>query len=811
MGSKCSESFYDALGGKHRSGELFAVISDHQGGSSRPETVVAGTYTIVSGTPANTKEIRVEDLAQLCRDERLTVTLHSHRWEGVPIPFDPENFRGRGARRMFDAEKARTALGEGYGPWLAECARNLPTAPEDSLEYSKKVAEAFTANLSGVGLVYDLTGAPGVLAAGPEALLKRFYGNFGMVDVAARILVERLTPKVTAGEAALLCEYLGSASGTERDDLCLRALERLGIWDPSTPVTIPSLAEEDDADASEEPFDIDPPSALTDAIRARALLLELELGVPGLAAMLGCSAKPDDDNEGTYRLNIYDLAEAAGKRHPSFVAAKAYIDQRAAAVALSVARRHKLVSYAIQTDLPTWQALTQSPGQPIVINGKPLGAMLLVGVTADGEVLAFRDVDFTREMLDGYVSTDDHQEVRRFSDDESGLISRHPSVDDALRGTRGTIFDLYFEELRDSMLEQGVEQSYGEPVGEPVEAEDDVPRWNEEEEREDRARVLAQMAIRDPFAAVPAANAGNGQHNDLEASSSASETPAENPSTENVVAEYHRRVLDVEYDPASPERHLTATGVLFHHAMRLLEDRNASRDTLKRLLEFMAAHPEKFPAYVFEYVARHPSCPSPDVVLAIAASAKGRYGNLGPIAAALTVLAEREDVTTEQRARIDTLAGKAERKQRREDKARTGPPIADLRSMDLRGCDLSDRELAGLDLSGLDMAGANLSGADLTGVNFAGTDLSNADLSGAELTGVNFAGTDLSNADLSGADLRGVDLGGVLRGSGINFSGANLSGVNFSPKNRDDSDASDLLDDFRAFIDDVDPDDFRDT
>jgi len=79
MGSKCSASFYDALGGKHRSGELFAVIVDRQGGSSRPETVAAGTYTIVSGTPANTKEIRVEDLAQPCRDERLTVTLHSHR------------------------------------------------------------------------------------------------------------------------------------------------------------------------------------------------------------------------------------------------------------------------------------------------------------------------------------------------------------------------------------------------------------------------------------------------------------------------------------------------------------------------------------------------------------------------------------------------------------------------------------------------------------------------------------------------------------------------------------------------------------
>jgi len=271
---------------------------------------------------------------------------------------------------MFDAEKARTALGEGYGPWLAECARNLPTAPEDSLEYSKKVAEAFMANLSGVGLVYDLTGAPGVLAAGPEALLKRFYGNFGMVDVAVRILVERLTPKVTAGEAALLCEYLGKVSDTERDDLCLRAIERLGIWDPSTPITL------------------------------------------------------DPSN-----------------------------------------------------------------------------------------------------------------------------------------------------------------------------------------------------------------------------------------------------VLDT----------------------------------------------------------------------------------------ALTVTAKRGDVTTEQRARIDTLAGKAERKQHREDKARTGPPIADLRSMDLRGCDLS----------------------------------------GADLTGVNFTGTDLSNADLSGADLRGVDLGGVLRGSGINFSGANLSGVNFSPKNRADSNASDLLDDFR--------------
>jgi len=161
MSSKCSGSFYDALGGKHVSGQLFAVVAE----KDRP----AINYTIVRGVSAGENEIHVEDLARLCSAERFKVSVHSHGWKGAPIPFDPENYKGRRARKLFDAEKARISLGNSYAPWLEECARNLPTAPDDSLDYSRKVATAFLANLSGTGLVDALTNAPGYWRQGPRS------------------------------------------------------------------------------------------------------------------------------------------------------------------------------------------------------------------------------------------------------------------------------------------------------------------------------------------------------------------------------------------------------------------------------------------------------------------------------------------------------------------------------------------------------------------------------------------------------------------------------------------------------------------
>ena len=785
MSSKCSGSFYDALGGKHASGQLFAVVV--------PESEEHGptkNYTIVSGVPAGENEISVEDLAGLCSDERFKVSVHSHGWEGAPIPFDPENYQGRLARKSFDAEKARISLGNSYAPWLEECARNLPTAPEDSLDYSRKVATAFLANLSGTGLVSDLTNAPGVLAAGPQALLARFWGNSGMVDVAARVFVDRLTPPITAQEAALLHEYLGHATFDERNDLCLKVLERLGLWDSSIPISAPPLT-------GDEEVDEDPPSDLMDKLRARTWMLAIELGVPELAEMLGCSTDPKDS---LYRLNIYDLAEAAGKRRPGYVAARESVDRRAADVALSVAQRHKMVTYSVDVGLLTQDGTQPHPGQPLLLDGEVQGSMRLVGVTAGGEVLTFQDADSL-------------EPARRFSAAEKGLVSRYPSIEDAIRGSKGTI--LHYAE-RDAnerstidkesggMFEQALHNHYMEFIANSGEYEG---------ERDDRARLLARLEFRGAPEPGIDGNAATGQQDATRSPA----TPAENQHTgsgkdpERLDPRYSEEATELTdeqvRDAFDSEFGWGQYGgaVLWHKASNLCEKEGGDPAKMERLLRFMLAHPMEFPGHTFRKVALT-SCPV-DAIESAIRTLESRVDVVGAVHGLRYGLEERAE--KDEEARNAAAEQKDELKKRRESRATSAPPVADLRSMDLRGYDLSYLDLSGLHLSGLDMTAANLTGADLAGTDLSGTDLSGANLSGVDLRKTILNGTILNDADLTGADLRGIDVKNMQL-KGANFSGANLAGADFSSDDSIDDSIDDSVEEFRDFLDGVDPDDFRD-
>jgi hypothetical protein len=483
MGTKCSQSFYDALGGKHRSRELFVVVLA-AAKENVTETTTHETYEIVCGMPANEQQLRVDDLAMLFRDERFTVSVHSYLFE-EKVPFNPENFRGRQGRAAFDPAAASTLLGKSYPLWLKECARNLPVAPDESVMYSKEVGEEFLKVVSGVGLYYDIAGAPGVLVAGPESFAKRFWGNSGMVDTAARALVERVTPNITDGEAKLLCEYLGSVSPEERSDLWLKALERLGIWDIQATVEAPPLenraliTEDDEFDLTS---DLDPPSTFMDGLRARALLLELELGVPDLAAMLGCSSDPEQ-----VRLSVYDLADAAARNRPSYIYAQASADRRAGEVVGMLVKKYGLVAYASETVLHTEGVFTPSVGEPIRSHhgeGVPLAHTALVGLTADGRVFSFEDSD----------RLDDDGDVTFFSEDTLENCFWHPSVEDAVRGTRGEALGYKqriaesFENLersRGGMFERVEEETYDALVASGGEYEG---------ERDARARLIARLA-----------------------------------------------------------------------------------------------------------------------------------------------------------------------------------------------------------------------------------------------------------------------------------------------------------------------------
>lgn len=486
MGTKCSQSFYDALGGKHRSGELFACILD-----TRIESIdgidgvgPAETRKIICGAPASDRQIRIEDLALLYADDRFTVTVYSYDFE-ASVPFNPANFQGRRAREVFDPQTARDAMGGSYPAWLRSCAQNLPFVPDETLAYSQKIGEAFLAEHSGVQMAYVLARAPGVLAVDPDVFADLFYGNFGMVDVAARVLVDRLTQNVTSREAELLCKYLGNVTPGEFDGLCIRALERLGVLRAASQVNVPPLREHDhfDQDGEFDPLsellDLDPPSLLMDELRSRAFLLELELGVPGLATMLGCSSDPE-----TSRLSIYDLALYRARQHPECVSAQAVVDQRVARLAGVLAERHQLVTYYAKSTLHI-ESVFNGSGKPLHHGGMPLAHVALVGFTLDGRVFSFEDSD--QLAPNGSVTF--------FSPDTTKNCFWHRCVWDAISGGKGEVLG-YAERLADGL--DRLERSRG-GMFERVESDfydELVANGGEYDgERDARARLLAVLPL----------------------------------------------------------------------------------------------------------------------------------------------------------------------------------------------------------------------------------------------------------------------------------------------------------------------------
>lgn len=483
MSAKCSQSFYDALGGKHRSKELFVVVVRVVHDPDGTWEVVSKNYELVCGTRAQEGQVSVDDLALLMQDERDTVTVHSYKFK-TPIPFDPQNFRGRQARKNFDSALASIALGDAYTAWLKACAKNLPAAPDESIEYSRDVGYAFLESTPGDGMAYAVAGTPGVLAAGPDAFLHYYWNNSGMVDAAARVLVERLTPKLSPGEARLLVEYLDNVSPEVYDELCLKALTRLGVWDTTLAVEAPPLEHEepydhDESDPLHDSPDFDPPSAFMDNLRARALLLELELGVPGLAQKLGCAADPE-----SARLTIYDMASGAAKHRAEYTAAQAAAERRVEAVVARLVARHKLVQHCVEVTLHTEPIAGPGIGAPIIGGDTPLAHVALVGMTADGRVFSYAASD--RLDPDGNVT------LLAATDTEDSFW--HPSVADAIRGTHGEVLgyrqrldaeSARLEQARGTILERAAEQAHDDFI---------ASGGVREGEREARARLLARIA-----------------------------------------------------------------------------------------------------------------------------------------------------------------------------------------------------------------------------------------------------------------------------------------------------------------------------
>ena len=198
--------------------------------------------------------------------------------------------------------------------------------------------------------------------------------------------------------------------------------------------------------------------------------------------MLGCSSDPEQ-----VRLSVYDLADAAARNRPSYIYAQASADRRAGEVVGMLVKKYGLVAYASETVLHTEGVFTPSVGEPIRSHhgeGVPLAHPALVGLTADGRVFSFEDSD----------RLDDDGDVTFFSEDTLENCFWHPSVEDAVRGTRGEALGYKqriaesFENLersRGGMFERVEEETYDALVASGGEYEG---------ERDARARLIARLA-----------------------------------------------------------------------------------------------------------------------------------------------------------------------------------------------------------------------------------------------------------------------------------------------------------------------------
>ena len=108
MSSKCSGSFYDCLGGKHRFGYVDVTFT-LPGKESE-------TWRLVTGATFMRDQKSINDLRKLAKEHSgLSFSLD---FKGVAVPFDPAHCQGRKYRDSFDPVKAKEILGDKYLSWL---------------------------------------------------------------------------------------------------------------------------------------------------------------------------------------------------------------------------------------------------------------------------------------------------------------------------------------------------------------------------------------------------------------------------------------------------------------------------------------------------------------------------------------------------------------------------------------------------------------------------------------------------------------------------------------------------------------------
>jgi len=268
MGSKtkCSESFYDCLGGKHRSGNVSVTFSPPHGPSE--------TWRLVQGRANAPDEKSLTDIRKIAAKHAGAFHLV---FQGVSLPLDPENCKSRKYREAFDPVKAREVLGDKYRAWLETTVGLLPVFPGESLTYSRKVASEFIGECSVAGISGRIRRYPGLLAVGPKALLdEHAYGNpgvLGSVVLTMAGMVDRGSKDLKRDIERFLEYY--SAMPPRRHPVyepVLVLASRLGLVDLGGPV------EASVADVA--------------AMWGKFEKLERDLGIPGLCATLAVRGHP---------------------------------------------------------------------------------------------------------------------------------------------------------------------------------------------------------------------------------------------------------------------------------------------------------------------------------------------------------------------------------------------------------------------------------------------------------------------------------------------------------------------------------------
>lgn len=183
MTSKCTGSFYDCLGGKHRSGHMDVTYALPGEGPK--------TWSLVTGTAALRGEKSIADLRRLVdKHSGLSFSLD---FKGVAVPFDPVHCQGRKYRDSFDPVKAKGILGDKYHDWISTTLRSLPLFPKESSKYSKKVSAEFLKESTVVGIIDHIRFYPAILALGPKALMDNHaYGNLGVLDSVVTEMAQRV-------------------------------------------------------------------------------------------------------------------------------------------------------------------------------------------------------------------------------------------------------------------------------------------------------------------------------------------------------------------------------------------------------------------------------------------------------------------------------------------------------------------------------------------------------------------------------------------------------------------------------------------